>query len=344
MTEPLRLTRYTQGGGCASKIASEDLARVLTGLPRATDPRVLAGNDGFEDAGVVRLSDELAIVQTVDFFAPVVDDPGDFARIAAANAISDVYAMGATPLVALALVAWPPELPGDALAQLLAAGIGKAAEADCSIVGGHSIVDAEPKYGLAVTGTCAPDAFWRNRGARVGDVLFLTKPLGAGIVARAIKREVCPPEVERAAIGWMSRLNRDAAEAAHLVGPSAVTDVTGFGLVGHAHELALASGLALQLDAPALELYAGAGELAEADVIPGGSRRNRAAAERYASFRGGLGVREIIACDAQTSGGLLIAVPPGRADELAHALAERRLPSRPIGRCVDGPAGQIRVS
>ena len=343
MTE-LRLTRYTQGGGCASKIASEDLAKVLGGLPRSTDPRVLAGNDGFEDAGAVAVAADLAIVQTVDFFAPVVDDPGDFARIAAANAISDIYAMGAMPLVALALVAWPQDLPGDALAELLAAGIEKASEAGCSIIGGHSIVDAEPKYGLAVTGTCAPGALWRNSGARPGDVLFLTKPLGAGIVARAIKREVAPPDVERAAIGWMSRLNRDAAEAAHTVGPSAATDVTGFGLVGHAHELASASGLAIEIDSSMLELYAGVVELAEADVIPGGSKRNRAAADRYAAFAGDLGVREIVVCDAQTSGGLLLAVSADRADDLAHALAARSLPARAIGRCVAGPGGRITVS
>lgn len=343
MTE-LRLTRYTQGGGCASKIASEDLAKVLSGLPRSIDPRVLAGNDGFEDAGVVQVAGDLAIVQTVDFFAPVVDDPGDFARIAAANAISDIYAMGATPLVALALVAWPQELPGDALAELLAAGIEKAGEAGCSIIGGHSIVDAEPKYGLAVTGTCAPDRLWRNSGARPGDVLFLTKPLGAGIVARAIKREVCPPEVARAAIGWMSRLNRDAAEAAHTVGPAAATDVTGFGLVGHAHELAAASGLAIELDSSLLELYPGVVELAEADVIPGGSKRNRAAAGRYATFARNLGVREIIVCDAQTSGGLLLAVAPQLAEELSRELAARSLPARPVGRCVEGLAGRITVS
>ena len=340
----LRLTQYTQGGGCASKIGSEDLAKVLVGLPRSIDPRVLAGNDGFEDAGAVRVASDLAIVQTVDFFAPVVDDPGDFARIAAANAISDIYAMGATPLVALALVAWPQELPGDALSELLAAGIAKAGEAGCSIIGGHSIVDAEPKYGLAVTGTCAPGALWRNSGARAGDVLFLTKPLGAGIIARAIKRELCPPDVASGAIDWMARLNRDAAEAAHTVGPHAATDVTGFGLVGHAHELASASGLAIELDSALLELYAGAAELAEAGVVPGGSKRNRAAADRYATFARGLGVRELLVCDAQTSGGLLLAVAPERADDLAHALAARSLPARPIGRCVEGPAGRIAVS
>ena len=313
-------------------------------VPRLDDPRIIAGNEGFEDAAVFAATPELAVVQTVDFFAPVVDDPADFARIAAANALSDIYAMGAKPAFALALVAWPKELPSAALARVLEAGATKAAEAGCAILGGHSVVDPEPKYGLAVTGLIAPGEIWRNGGAKVGDVLLLTKPIGSGIVAAAIKQELADDATRDEAIRWMTRLNADAADAARLAGPSAVTDVTGYGLVGHAHEMALASGLGIDLDSAAVALLPGVRVLAERGVAPGGSTRNRAAADAYTTFVSLDPVTELLVCDAQTSGGLLVALPADRAGVFCEAAAACALPVSQVGCCVEGPAGTITVS
>ncbi len=284
-------------------------------------------------------SDELALVQTVDFFTPIVDDPFDFGRIAATNALSDVYAMGGRPITALNLVAFPVETLGhEVLREILAGGAAVCDAAAVAIVGGHSIDDAEPKYGLAVSGTVHPDRVLTNAGGRAGDVLVLTKPLGAGAITTALKRGLEAPLPE--AVDVMTTLNRDAAAAAAAAGAHALTDVTGFGLLGHLHELALASGLAAVLDAGAVPAIAGEQVIAlladpEGRAIAGGTRRNRRHAEGFATFTGSVPEeRRWLVCDAMTSGGLLAAVPAGRAGEL---------PGTVIGRLTDGPPGTISV-
>jgi selenide, water dikinase len=308
-----RLTSMAAGGGCACKLPAADLAAVLSGLPAVTDPRVLAGTTGFDDGAVIGLTADLALVQTVDFFTPLVDDPYDFGRIAATNAISDVYAMGGEPLCALAIAGFPRDLDPATVTAVFAGGVAAAREAGIAIVGGHTIVDPEPKYGLVVSGTVRPDAIWRNSGGRAGDVLVLTKALGTGVVANALRSDAAPDDVLVAAIASMTTLNRDGARALRLAGePHAVTDVTGFGLIGHLHELAEASGLTARLHLEDLPILPGVLELARAGHVPGGSRRNREAADAFASFAVGHDpLLAAIACDAQTSGGLLAAVPPG---------------------------------
>jgi selenide,water dikinase len=309
---------------------------VLRHLPQVTDPRVLAGSEGFEDAGVVRVTDDLALVQTVDFFTPVVDEPRDFGRIAAANAISDVYAMGGEPLSALAIAGYPSGLDADLIGEIFAGGAATAAEAGIAIVGGHTVLAPEPFYGLVVTGTVHPERIWRNSGARAGDVLVLTKPLGSGVVANALRHDAAPPDVLAAAVETMAALNRDAARRARDAGgPHAATDVTGFGLLGHAREMAEGAGLQLRLRLADLPLIAGAAELVSAGHVPGGSRNNRAAADAFATFAPGHDeVRAALACDAQTSGGLLLALPASRAAGIGTVIGDVR----------EGPAGTLLVS
>src|SRR4051794_19414381 len=242
---PVALTSLSHGAGCGCKIGASDLRPIVAALPRSTDPRVLVGSDTADDAGVFRLSAELALVQTVDFFTPIVDDPYAFGRIAATNALSDVYAMGGTPVTCLNLVAYPLERLGpDVLAEILRGGSDAAAAAGAAIIGGHSIDDPEPKYGMAVTGTVPPDRVLTNGGGRAGDVLVLTKPLGAGAVATAIKRGLADDELVERAIDVMTTLNDIACAQALAAGAHAATDVTGFGLLNHLNELAVASELA----------------------------------------------------------------------------------------------------
>jgi selenide,water dikinase len=289
--------------------------------------------DGADDAAVVQLSDSLAIVQTADFFTPIVDDPYTFGRIAATNALSDVYAMGGRPVSALNLVAFPLEsLGADVLGEILRGGADAVAAAGASVVGGHSIDDPEPKYGLAVVGVVDPAAVLTNAGGRAGDALVLTKPLGAGAVSTALKRGLDAPL--DAAVAVMTTLNDVAATQALEAGASALTDVTGFGLLGHVHELAAASGVAAEIEASAIPAISGVLELLADDrVVAGGSRRNRADAEGFTTW--GAAVPEPLrrlACDAMTSGGLLAAVPPGAA-----------MDGWVVGRLVSGEAGSIRV-
>lgn len=312
---------------------------MLRRLPAATpDPRVLVGFSGSDDAGVFQLRDDLALVQTVDFFTPIVDDPFDFGRIAAANALSDIYAMGGEPLTALNLVAFPLRELGEAvLVEILRGGSAVAAEAGATIIGGHSIDDPEPKYGLAVTGTVDPRAVFTNAGGQVGDLLVLSKPLGAGALSTAHKRRAEGVSLD-AAVAVMTTLNRDASRAARRVGAHALTDVTGFGLLGHLHELALASGLAAEVDCEGVPALPGALALLsdpEAEAVSGGSRRNAEHAASFATFAEGVPVaRRRLVCDAMTSGGLLAAVAPQRAEEL---------PGLVVGRLVAGTPGTIRV-
>jgi selenide, water dikinase len=334
---PPALTSLSHGAGCGCKLSAADLRPIVAGLPRPTDPRVLVAADTADDAGVVALSDDIAIVQTADFFTPIVDDPYAFGRIAATNALSDVYAMGGRPVCALNLVAFPLETLGpDVLREILRGGADAVAAAGASIVGGHSIDDPEPKYGLAVTGVVDPRAVLTNAGGREGDVLVLSKPLGAGAVATALKRGLADAALVERAVEVMSELNAEAAERARAAGASALTDVTGFGLLGHVHELAAASGLAAEIDAAAVPAIEGVPELLDDDrAVAGGSRRNRADAETFTTWNGAVAEpRRRLVCDAMTSGGLLAAVAPERAAEAGGWV---------VGRLRAGTPGTIAV-
>jgi selenide,water dikinase len=331
------LTSLSHGAGCGCKLPASALLPIVRALPAATAPELLVGSATGDDAAVWRLSDELALVQTVDFFTPVVDDPYDFGRIAAANALSDIYAMGGRPLTALNLVAWPLEqLGADVLAEVLRGGLDVVRAAGAEVVGGHSIDDPEPKYGLAVTGTVHPDRAVSNAGGRAGDALVLTKPLGAGAVVTARKRGQADDALLARAVETMAALNAEAGAAAVAAGASAMTDVTGFGLLGHLHGLARESGLAAQVDADAVPALDGVRALLEDERgLSGGSRRNREYADGFASFDAAVAPwRERLVCDATTSGGLLVAVDPARA---------RELPGAVIGHLVDGDPGAIAV-
>jgi selenide,water dikinase len=326
------LTSLSHGAGCGCKLPAAELHPIVAALPRTRRDDVLVGFDTADDAAVVRLRPDLAIVQTADFFTPIVDDPYDFGRIAATNALSDVYAMGGVPVSALNLVAFPLDaLGGDVLGEILRGGHDVVEAAGAAIVGGHSIDDAEPKYGLAVTGTVHPDEITTNAGGRPGDALFLSKPLGGGVVSTAAKRGLVSDALIAAAVDVMTTLNAQAAAQARAAGAHAVTDVTGFGLLGHLHELALASGCAAEVDAAAVPAIDGVLDLLADDAaVAGGTRRNRTYAERFATFDGGVDpARAWLVVDAMTSGGLLIAGPDG--------------PGARIGRLVAGEPGTISV-
>jgi len=318
----------------------------LSHLPKRLDnPDVLVGQETGDDAAVYRLRPDLALVVTTDFFTPIVDDAYTFGAIAAANALSDIYAMGAQPLLAINLVAFPiKELGPAVLADILRGGLDKVREAGIDILGGHSIDDHEPKYGLAVTGTVHPDRVRRNRGGRPGDRLVLTKPLGTGVITTAIKHQVAPPESAAAAIEGMLRLNRDAANAMATVEVHAATDVTGFGLLGHLHSMARASGVAARVEAASVPLLPGAEVLAEAGEVPGGTRSN----ERFLASRVRWpahlsAARQTLLCDAQTSGGLLLAVSDSELDRLLGALQEKSVTGVVVGQLTEGDAGSILV-
>jgi len=315
-------------------------------LPKALEnPDVLVGLETGDDAAVYRLRPDLALVVTTDFFTPVVDDAYTFGAIAAANALSDIYAMGAKPLMAVNLVAFPiKELPASVLAEILRGGLEKVREAGIDILGGHSIDDHEPKYGLAVIGTVHPDRIVRNRGGRPGDRLVLTKPLGTGVIATAIKHQVAPEASAKAAINGMLRLNRDAADAMATVDVHAATDITGFGLLGHLHYLARGSRVAARVEAAAVPLLEGAEILADAGEVPGGTRSNERFLASRVRWPAALpAARQTLLCDAQTSGGLLIATPGKDADRLLEALRGRGVPGFVVGELVEGQPGAIVV-
>lgn len=281
---------------------------MLPGVPRLADPNVLVGFDTADDAGVYRLNPECALVQTVDFFTPIVDDPRTYGQIAAANALSDIYAMGGKPLSALSIVCFPKNGDLDDLKEILHGGAEKMIEAGCAVVGGHSVDDDEIKFGYAVTGLVHPDRVWTNAGARPGDVLVLTKPIGTGAITTALKRGIAREEHVQAAIESMARLNRVEAEA------HGCTDITGFGLLGHAREMALASGVTLEFDAAAIELLPGALEYSAAGARPGGQKNNREFASCAVRIEGDLDeAMEALLYDPQTSGGLLLSQAPEKA-------------------------------
>ena len=333
----LRLTSLSHGAGCACKVPAALLAPIVAALPASSDPNLLVGTQTSDDAGVYRLRDDLALVQTVDFFTPIVDDPYDFGRIAATNALSDVYAMGGRPVSALNLVAWSvADLGSELLGEVLRGGADVAQDAGVAIVGGHTIDDPEPKYGMAVTGVIDPADVITNARGRAGDALVLTKPVGAGAVTTSLKKDLASDEVLAAAVEVMTTLNVDAAAAARAAGVRAMTDVTGFGLLGHLHELALASGVSAVVDAAAVPAIPGALELLEDDrAVAGGSRNNRRYAEEFALFDASVDeVYRRLVTDAMTSGGLLVAIEPARAGEVPGAV---------VGRLVEGEPGTISV-
>lgn len=317
-------------------------------MPIATDPRILVDAASRDDAAVFQVAPDRAIVATVDFFTPIVDNPYDFGRIAATNAFSDLYAMGATPLFALNLVGWPREgLPFELLGEVIRGGADVARAAGAFILGGHSVDDPEPKYGMAAVGEARPDRIVTNAGAKAGDVLVLTKPLGTGVLTTALKRDLVSEADLAEAVATMTTLNAGAARAMLGLGDAvhAATDVTGFGLLGHLGTLLEASHVAAEVDSSAVPLLARARELAERGAVPGGTTRNIEHAATTVTFASGVDqALRVLLSDAQTSGGLLIAVAPQRADALVTALEREATPvAAVIGRVVNGPSGHIRV-
>ncbi|HEU0248738.1 MAG TPA: selenide, water dikinase SelD [Gaiellaceae bacterium] len=337
--ETVPLTSLARVGGCAAKYAAGRLETLLAGLVPAEAEDLIVGLDPADDAAVYRLDADRAIVFTVDFFPPLVDDPRVFGAIAATNALNDVFAMGGAPLLALSVAAFPEELPTEMLGDILAGADERVRAAGAILAGGHTIRDTEPKYGLAVVGTVHPDAIWPKAGARPGDVLFLTKALGTGVVLQAVRDGTAPPGALEAAIDSMVELTKAAADALRPFRPNAVTDVTGFGLLGHAHELAARSGVRAILEASSLPLLPAALELARAGVRTGGDRRNR----EYTSGRvesEADPALEALAYDPQTTGGLLVSMPGERASVLQATFVSAGLPIHRIGR-VEAGAGVV---
>jgi len=320
----VRLTTIAKRAGCAAKQPPGYLLPLLGRLPKVTDPNVLVGSSTADDAAVYRISDDLALVLTTDFFTPVVDDPYDFGAVAAANALSDVYAMGGRPLTALNLVGFPDDaLDASVLADILRGGAEKAKEAGIDIVGGHTIKSDEPIYGLAVTGTVHPARIVANAGAKPGDALVLTKPIGLGIITTAAKQDKDPLGAIREAIRVMTTLNRDACEAMLEVGVHAATDVTGFGLLGHLRNMVAASDCSAVIKRSDVPVLDAAVRYVSEGIAPGGSHANARFLAEWVDFGNASKEDQLLLCDAQTSGGLLIAVAPERSEQLVRGLRDR---------------------
>ena len=327
------LTSLTAGGGCAAKYSASRLEELLKGFVQVDAEELLVGLDPADDAAVYRLDDDRALVFTLDFFPPLVDDPALFGRIAATNALNDVFAMGGAPLLALSIAAFPEELETDVVAAVFAGADEQVRAAGAILAGGHTIRDVEPKYGLAVVGTVHPDAIWVKSGARPGDAVFLTKPLGTGLVL-ASKQDIAE------AAGWMTTLNAAAADALRGFAPNAVTDVTGFGLFGHAHETAERSGVRLVLEAASFPALAGALEAARAGTRTGGDPRNR----EFAPVEADGVPEELLALgyDAQTAGGLLVTLPADKALSLEAEFRRRDLFLARVGSVEEGSGVVVR--
>ncbi|HUP31790.1 MAG TPA: selenide, water dikinase SelD [Gaiellaceae bacterium] len=330
------LTSLAPSGGCAAKYSAARLEELLKGFVPAEAENLLVGLAPADDAVVYKLDDERALVFTLDFFPPLVDDPALFGRIAATNALNDVFAMGGSPLLALSIAAFPESLPNEVLAAVFAAADEQVRAAGAILAGGHTLRDDEPKYGLAVVGTVHPDGFWPKSGARPGDALFLTKPLGTGMLLHAAREGRRHEEGLAAATESMTSLSRDAADALRPFSPHAVTDVTGFGLLGHAHELAERSGVRVELDAAALPFFPGAREQAAAGVRTGGDSRNRDFAGPHVAADGVAEDVLALAYDPQTSGGLLVSLAADKGPVLEATFAGRALFLARIGRVVEG--------
>lgn len=347
MTESIRLTQLAKRAGCAAKQPPGFLLPLLQSLPKSNDPNLLVGSITADDAAIYKLSEDLALVLTTDFFTPIVDSPYDFGAIAAANALSDVYAMGGKPLTALSIVGFPDHLlPPEVLVEILRGAADKAAEAGIAIVGGHTIKSDEPIFGLSVTGTISPCQVLANSGARPGDVLLLTKPLGLGMITTAAKRN----EDELGAIGeairLMSTLNRTAAEVIMSVETHALTDVTGFGLLGHLRNMVAASDVGAHVFLDQVPVLSAAWQYVRAGIVPGGTHANHRFLEHCVQYGDDVNEEDqLVLCDAQTSGGLLAALPPASAESALKLLRERGVQDAAIiGRIERVPAGTIIVS
>jgi len=342
----IKLTHYTHGLGCACKLRPQMLEKILAQLPPVEDKNVLVGTDTADDAAVYRLDDSTAIVETVDFFTPIVDDPYHFGAIAAANSFSDIYAMGGRPLFALNIVGFPANrLPGEVLEKILQGGQDKAAEAGVCIIGGHTVDDTEPKYGLAVTGIVNPQKILTNANAQPGDAIILTKPIGTGIITTALKRGLLDQETADYVVSLMAALNRKAAEVLENLPVNACTDVTGFGLLGHLKEMAQASGVNARVYSTNVPTIKQAGELAAANVIPGGTLDNMQYVSDIVEWDQAVSkTARIILCDAQTSGGLLISIPRQHKDDLLTRLHKKGITDAThIGDFTAKGAGKITV-
>lgn len=342
----VKLTALTTKGGCGCKIGPTELHDVLFDLPaQKKDPNLLVGLDTGDDAGVYKLTDDLAIVQTLDFFTPIVDDPYDFGQVAAANALSDVYAMGGKPITALNIVAFPIfDLDKEILTEILRGASDKVQEADCNLVGGHSIDDKEPKFGLSVTGTIHPDHVLTNAGAKKGDKLILTKPIGVGISTTAIKRGLLSEEETKRVTNVMATLNKTAAETAKDFDVHACTDVTGFGLLGHLTEMATESHQAITLNKSDVPVLPRVRELADQGVVPGGSKNNLKHVKDVVQFDERYDeIDQLILADAVTSGGLLMAIGAEESQELLDALQDKGVNAKVIGEITDDEPGHITV-
>ncbi|AWB44000.1 selenide, water dikinase SelD [Paenibacillus sp. CAA11] len=342
----IKLTSLSSKGGCGCKIGPADLSQVLRSLPPAEyNPNLLVGLDTSDDAGVYKLTDDLAIVQTLDFFTPIVDDPYSFGQVAAANAISDIYAMGGKPLTALNIVAFPIHtLEKSILTEILRGAGDKMKEAGVTLVGGHSIDDKEPKFGLAVTGVVHPDRVRTNAGAKPGDKLILTKPIGVGILTTSIKKDQLSADEVAEVTRVMATLNKTAAEKMESYTVSACTDVTGFGLLGHASEMAKGSNTGLVIYHEKVPFLPRVRELAEAGFVPGGTKNNFAHLEGDITFPEELdSIGQWMLCDAVTSGGLLIAVSAAEADSLLQDMLEAGVEAALIGEVTAEHPGHINV-
>lgn len=332
----VRLTTLSTKAGCAAKFGPGNLAKVMAHMnmqERKDDPNLLVGFGTCDDAGVYKITPDYALIQTVDFFTPIVDDPYTFGAIAATNALSDVYAMGGTPLTALNICCFSTGLDPLVYAEILQGGLDKVTEAGAVVLGGHTVTDNEVKFGVSVTGYVHPDKVLTNGGAKPGDVLILTKPLGTGVISTAFKNNIIEEEAMAEAIASMSTLNKAAAESAQLIGVNACTDVTGFGLSGHSYEVAAASNVNIRINISKLPVMEGVLELIEKECIPGGGYANRSHYEKWVEFQGEISeIKKALVFDPQTSGGLLISVPKEKADDLVDELMKRKtLRSQVIG-------------
>jgi selenide, water dikinase len=360
LTQQIKLTTMAKAAGCAAKLSPAILDAALRTLPRQTDPNVLVGFDTNDDAGVYRLSGDLAMVQTVDFFTPIVDDPELFGQIAAANALSDVFAMGGRPVSALSVVGFPEHGDPSILEAILKGGLQKMVEAGCTVIGGHSIRSEDMVFGYAVTGLIHPDRIWRNVGAMPDDVLLFTKPLGTGVITTALKKNRATPESLRAAVSAMTALNQKAARALDEIEKKfattkpihAVTDVTGFGLLGHAREMALGdpraenpvTPVSLEIDHTAFEYLPGAIDAAREGYLSGGLKNNEAFIGECAEFSSNVSSEHRnLLFDPQTSGGLLVAIAPNAVDDALTALKDHGVNARRVGRALSKRSPLISV-
>jgi len=344
-TDPVRLTQLVKAGGCGSKLAAEQLRSVLAGLPRGDSSAVLFGLDAADDAGAYLVAPDLVLIQTVDFFTPIVDDPYDFGAIAAANSLSDCYALGGKPITALNIVTAPRNMETEVLREILRGGAEKVSEAGAVVIGGHSVADPEPKFGLAVTGTVHPDRLIRNTGAKVGDKLIITKKIGTGIISNSLKNGIgsLAPAVVKEWIASMKTLNRHSAETMSKFGVQACTDITGFGLLTHAINVGGASGVCFEISYSAVPRFDGVEEIA-VPCTKGGGERNRAWVKEKVVLDTSISDQQFaVLADPQTSGPLLMAVSPDKADALLAELKNGGAPAAVIGEAVSGPAGTIRV-